>query len=236
MNLAIIPARGGSKRLPGKNIFPLNGKPLICYTVEAAIKSGVYDTIIVSSDSQDILDKCANYEGVTCELRDPNLAKDTTKVIELMVEIAHRDGYSDKYKTISLLLPTCPFRSGSDIKRGMDLLKDEDDSVVSISLMRDPVQLSMTYDDGSHVVNPDAVLSPSPLKTGNTRSQDFVSYYRANGGFYISWIDKFKANRNYFLGRVKGCVIDQDKIVDIDTELDMKWAEFLINNNYIPND
>lgn len=232
-HLAIVPARGGSKRLLRKNLKLLNGKPLVQHTLEAVAYTNRFTDIILSSDDDDILALANEVEGVVPEKREVRLATDTTKVIDLINEIAGRDGYTEKYDTISLFLPTCPFRMESDIIHGLDLLTKEVDSVVSISLMHDPIQLSMTMDDDSKVINCDAVLDPSPLITGNTRSQDFDDFYRANGGFYIAWIDRFLEMKNFFRGKVRGAVIDQSKIVDIDNERDFAYAQFLIEKGYI---
>ncbi len=231
-NLGIVPARGGSKRLPRKNIKLLNGKPLIHYSLQAVVNSGVYDEIILSSDDDEILEIGSKIKGITPEKREAKFATDTSKVIELIKNIADRPGYVEKYDTISLFLPTCPFRTSQHIKEGFDLLEKDDFSVVSISEMKEPVQLTATMDE-RNIINPNAIINPSPLITGNTRSQDFKTIYRVNGGFYIAWIDKFVKQENFFQGQTKGYVIPQEYMVDIDEPLDFEWAEYLIKNNYL---
>lgn len=231
-NLAIIPARGGSKRLPRKNIKLLNGKPLIHYSLEAAVNSGVFTDVILSSDDDEILEIGAKVKGITPEKREAKFATDTSKVIELIKNIADRPGYTDKYDTISLLLPTCPFRTAKHIKEGVELLEEDDFSVVSISEMKDPVQLTATMNE-NNLIDPNAIINPSPLITGNTRSQDFDKIYRVNGGFYTAWIDKFVTVENFFQGQTKGYVIPQKYMVDIDEPLDFEWAEYLIKNKHL---
>jgi CMP-N-acetylneuraminic acid synthetase len=113
---------------------------------------------------------------------------------------------------------------------GHKLLTEDLDSVVCITEMGDPIQLSVGLDEKSNQIDPNIILNPSPLITGNTRSQDFQKYYRANGGFYMSWTKSFLENQNFFKGKVKGHVMDQRKMVDIDYESDFKLAEFLYNN------
>ena len=232
-HLAIVPARGGSKRLAKKNLKLLAGKPLVQHTLEAVAFTNRFSKIILSSDDDDLLAVADNVPGVTAEKREVRLATDKTKVIDLINEIAARDGYQEQFDTISLFLPTCPFRMESDIIGGLDLLDRDVDAVVSISKMHDPIQLSMTLDDDTKVIDCNAVLNPSPLITGNTRSQDFKTFYRANGGFYMAWIDRFREMGNYFRGNVRGFVIDQSKIVDIDDERDFAYAQFLIDKGYI---
>lgn len=231
-NLAIVPARGGSKRLPRKNILPLNGKPLIHYTLEAVVNSGCFDTVILSSDDDEILELGQQVEGVTPEKRDTSFAGDKVKVIDLIKSIASRPGYTDEYQTIGLFLPTCPFRTARHVKEGFALLQPEDFSVVSCSEMQDPVQLTCSLSE-EKIMNPEAIMQPSPLVTGQTRSQDFDKIYRVNGGFYIAWIDKFIHKDNYFQGQVKGYEMESLYSADIDYPLDFKWAEFLLQNKYI---
>jgi CMP-N,N'-diacetyllegionaminic acid synthase len=232
MNLAVIPARGGSKRLPGKNVIELDGKPLIHYTLEAAVNSGCFDTIILSSDDDEILEIGAMIEGVTPEKRPEEYSGDKVKVIEWIKAISDRPGYAEKFEKIALLLPTCPFRTAQHIKEGMQLLQHDDLSVVSTCEMEDPVQLSMTIDE-DHVADLSALINPSPLVTGQTRSQDFNKYYRVNGGFYIAWMDKFRRVDNFFQGRVKAYKMDKLNSVDIDYQINLEWAEYLLKNNRI---
>lgn len=231
-NLAIVPARGGSKRLHKKNIKLLDNKPLVQHTLEAVVNSGVFDTVILSSDDEDILKVADAVEGVTPELRSAELAKDTTKVLELIVKIANREGYAEKYDTIAYFLPTCPFRLAKHIKEGYELLDETVDGVVSITNMEDPIQLSLGRDETTKIINPEAILAPSPLVTGQTRSQDFVTYYRPNGGFYAAWVKSARKNENFFKGNVRGYYMDRIHSVDIDTDLDFKWAQFLIDNGF----
>ncbi len=185
-NLAIIPARGGSKRLPGKNIKEVNGKPLICYTIEAAIKSGCFDTILFSSDSEEILSVANEYKKITIDLRPDSLAGDKVKVIDAVCEIADRDEFQGKFDTISLLLPTCPFRRrATDIQNGFELLDRDIDSVISATNFDFPIRMSFEIDRDTQELQ--YIFDPSPLVTGNTRSQDHTPTYRPNGAFYISW-------------------------------------------------
>ncbi|WP_421889301.1 cytidylyltransferase domain-containing protein [Marinoscillum sp.] len=231
-NLAIVPARGGSKRLLKKNLKLLNGKPLVQYTLEAVVDSNIFDTVILSSDDDEILSIADNVKGVTPQKRIPELATDKRKVIDLIKDIAERDEVKSTYDTIGLFLPTCPFRTARHIREGFGLLTKEDYSVVSITDMSDPVQLTLSMND-QKVINPEAVLNPSPLVTGQTRSQDFETIYRVNGGFYIAWLDKFRERENFFQGQVKGYYIDKLHSVDIDFELDFEWAEYLLQKKHI---
>jgi len=230
--LAVVPARGGSKRLPRKNVRNLIGKPLVAYTLEAAIESGCFDRVMLNSDDEEILAIAREYSEVVVEHRPTRLARDTTKVLELMCELADRKDIKEKFDVIALLLPTCPFRRGVHIREGYEQLTNEVDSIVSVTTYGFPPQLSIYKDEDSELMTP--VFDPCPLITGDTRSQDQKAIYRPNGGFYMSWIDKFVVNRNYFKGQVKGYAMERLSSVDLDDINDFEYAQFLLNNKKVP--
>lgn len=223
--LAIIPARGGSKRLPGKNIKPLQGKPLISYTIEAAIKSDCFTKILLSSDDEEILEIGRQYQEVEGEVRPSRLAGDQVKVLELVCEIAERPELKENYDVIALLLPTAPFRQAKHIQAGFEELTPNIDSVVSLTTYEFPPQLSVTLEE-NQLITP--VFNPCPLITGDTRSQDQKLIYRPNGGFYISWWQSFLVNQNFWKGKVKGYPMSRLASVDIDDQTDLDYAEFLL--------
>ncbi|WP_330205269.1 acylneuraminate cytidylyltransferase family protein [Cyanobacterium sp. Dongsha4] len=229
-SLAIIPARGGSKRLPKKNIQLLNNKPLVSYTIEAAIKSNCFDEILLSSDDSEILALADDYNEISPHKRPERLSGDKIKVLELVCEIAENQEYQQKYDVIALLLPTAPFRQARDIQAGFENLTSEIDSVVSITPYEFPPQLSVTLEEDNFIK---PVFEPCPLMTGNTRSQDQTPIYRPNGGFYISWWKSFLVNRNYWRGKVKGHVMSRIASIDIDTQDDLDYAQFLLDNGKI---
>ena len=230
--LAIIPARGGSKRLPNKNRLLLGGIPLIEHTINAVVSSECFEKIIFSSDDDQLLQIASHTKELSIEKRDPSLARDKIKVIDLVKQIASREDF-EEYDQIGLFLPTCPFRNGTHIKEGIELLDQEDFSVVSICEMNDPLQLSLTINPETKIINTESVLSPSPLVTGKTRSQDFSKFYRINGGFYISWLKKFREKENFFQGQVKGYLMNTLESVDIDHDYDLDYANMLLEKNHV---
>ena len=230
--LAIIPARGGSKRLLNKNKLSLGGIPLIDHTIHAVTSSGCFEKIIFSSDDDQLLEIASLNKKLSLEKRESSLATDKVKVIDLVKQIVHRKEYDD-FDQIGLFLPTCPFRNATHIKEGIELLDQDDFSVVSICEMNDPLQLSLTINSETKIISPESVLSPSPLVTGNTRSQDFSNFYRVNGGFYISWLDKFRLKQNFFQGQVKGYLMSSLQSIDIDHDYDLDYANMLLEKNYI---
>jgi CMP-N-acetylneuraminic acid synthetase len=233
-SLAVIPARGGSKRFRKKNIAKLNGKPLICYTIESAIQSQCFDHIIFSSDDDEILNEAKNYSEITIKKHSEKLSGDKVKVIELIIQILGRQDLKDKFDTITLLLPTCPLRRASDIKQGFKLLNKKIDSVVSVTEFEFPIKMSLELKNNSNTLK--YIFDPSPLVTGNTRSQDHKPIFRPNGAFYISWWNKLQKNENYFKGKVKGHAMPREHSVDIDNQTDLLYAEILLKHNFIKLD
>ncbi len=221
--LAIIPARGGSKRLPRKNLLPLLGKPLISYTIKAAIASNCFETIAVSSDDEEILSIARTYPEVEAHSRKPELAADTTKVWDLVQHYVERDDLRGRYGAVTLLLPTCPFRTAEDIQSGLELLIPEVDSVVSVTTFEFPPQLSVLEDPETGLLT--GLFEPCGLLTGNTRSQDQAICYRPNGAFYISWWTSFQKHKNFFRGAVRLYKMPRLRSIDIDDEVDFEYAE-----------
>jgi len=224
--LAIIPARGGSKRLPRKNIRELGGKPLVAHTLAAAQDSGCFDRILLSSDDEEILSISESFKYVMPWVRPDRLAGDHVTALELVCEITTDQKIIDEFDVVVLLLPTCPFRTAQHVKEGFNLLSKGVDGVISLTTYEFPPQLSVNLEDD--LIKP--VFEPCPLITGNTRSQDQKIIYRPNGGFYIQWMKSFLVNQNFWKGKVRGYVMDRMDSTDIDTELDLKYAQFILEN------
>ena len=231
--LCIIPARGGSKRLPNKNITLLNNKPLVCHTVDAAVESGIFDKIIFTSDSDIILEVVSEYIGsnnitdVTLSKRPEWLATDKSKVIDT---VEYYYDQNPEYDQIWLLLPTCPLRDYNDILRSNELLTDDLDGVISITDMEFPPTLGLNKDIDNIIT---AYDESDPWVNGNSRSQDHPVIYRPNGAIYAQWSDKFKENKNFYKGKVKGYFMDRSKSIDIDTKFDFELAKQMLNYDHI---
>ena len=229
--LAIIPARGGSKRLPGKNIKKLNGVPLVSYTIQAAINSRCFNDIILSSDDDDILSCGKEYRDVTPLKRASHLASDHATVWETVRDICMDDRYNGKYRMVVLLLPVCPFRDAEHIRGALACMSERVDGVVSVTQFSKPPQLGMRIDDNNGEIIP--FMSPSPLITGETRSQDQYPVYHANGGIYIKWWHTFLEHGNFFKGNVKAYPMPHLSSIDIDDIDDFMFAEYLLKNHLI---
>ena len=228
INLAVIPARAGSTRLKNKNISILNGKPLICYTIEAVIDSELFDTILIATDSQAIIDISKEYKQVYAYRRNKFIDEKST-VLEAMLEIFYEFEYDNFDSDIfSYFLPTCPFRTSTDIKDGAALFTHKVDSVVSIVEYSDPIQLAVYK-----LTEPDQINPHFPhLISGDTNSKFMDKYYHPNGGFYMSKWNSLRFYNNFFKGTTRGYVMPKNRSFDINDAFDLEVANIYAKRHY----
>ena len=217
--LAIIPARGGSKRLPRKNVLDLHGKPLMGWSIEAGLKSKYIDKVIVTSDDVEILD-IAKDAMVEVIRRPTELASDTSTTFDA---IKHTINSIEKYNYIVLLQPTSPLRTAKHIDEAIELLVNKKaDSVVSVCKTdHSPMWSNILPSDGSmtNFVKDDI---------RNMRSQDLGIFYRLNGAIYICNTNKFLDEKSFFLkDNAFAYKMDRDVSIDIDRAIDLKIAKAL---------
>ncbi len=228
--LIVIPARGGSKRLPRKNVRALGGKPLLLHTVDAALAAAPWAHVVVSTDDTEIKTVALQRSGVTVEDRPANLATDTAKNEDVLADLLTRPAYQDA-DVIGMLLPTCPLRTAAQTRAAFESLEAGIESVVSFTDFEFPAQLAVTF-DARRIMTP--LLAPSPLVTGDFRTQDQASTYRPNGAAYFSWIKSFSKLRNFYAGTVKGYLMPRINSVDIDVSEDFAYAQHLIDSGQAP--
>lgn len=229
--LTIIPARGGSKGVPGKNIRSLGGKPLLQWVFEAAHRASGLADIIVSTDSPEVAD-AAGKAGISVPfMRPAELAVDST----LLPEVAKHalDWFRSRgqsYKAVITLQPTCPFLSAATIDRAVDIWRRTGcDSVATLvrSGGKHPYTAKRMEQDGS--LKPFQPLPPG-AKLGNRQTRDKA--FHLTGGLYLRDASLFdrEAIVPHFLGNTSmGVVVDEIEAVDINTELDFRFAEFLVH-------
>lgn len=221
--LAIIPARGGSKRLPRKNVLDLARKPLIVWSIKAGLKSKYIDKVIVSSDDDEIL-RISKIYGADTIQRPDELAGDTSTTFDA---IKHVIDNCEKYDYIVLLQPTSPLRNEKHVDDAIELLEDKNaDAVVSVCEMDHSPLWSNTLDESLSMIGflKDEVL--------NTRSQDLEKYYRLNGAIYICKTDKLLEEKSFFLkDNIFAYKMNRESSIDIDEEIDFKIAQVLMVNN-----
>ncbi len=218
--LVIIPARGGSKRLPRKNVLELAGKPLIVWSIDSGLKSKYIDKVVVTSDDDEILSISKEY-GAEIIKRPDYLANDTAKTFDA---IKHTIENMQKYDYIVLLQPTSPLRNESHIDEAIELLElKKADAIVSVCEMEHSPLWSNTLPQNGSMKN---FLREEIL---NKRSQDLEKYYRLNGAIYICKTDKLLENKGFFLKEnIFAYRMDRKSSVDIDEEIDFKNVEFFL--------
>ncbi|MEZ8602552.1 MULTISPECIES: cytidylyltransferase domain-containing protein [Vibrio] len=220
--LAFIPARGGSKRLPRKNILPLAGKPLIGWSIEAAKDSKYINQIFISTDDQEIAEVAQSFGIDVPELRPSHLASDTASTADVLTYTLEKFG--NNVDIVVLLQPTSPLRTAVHIDQALELfVKKQASSVVSVTPCEHPPTWSNTLpDDGSL----GEFVRPEALK----RSQDLEGFYRFNGAIYIFDVRKFLKCRDIcYTNESFAYVMENKDSFDIDQQLDFDLAEFFIN-------
>ncbi len=219
--LAIVPARGGSKRLPRKNLLDLNGKPLIAWSIESGLKSEYIDKVIVSSDDDEILSVSKKYKSDTI-VRPSELASDTATTFDA---IKHAIDNTEKYDYVVLLQPTSPLRSDKHIDSAIELLFEKKaDSVVSVCEMEHSPLWANTLPNNKSM---DSFIRDAIREK---RSQDLDKYYRLNGAIYLCKVDRLLKEKSMFVrDNIYAYVMGKDVSVDIDERIDFDWAEFLMS-------
>ncbi|RJX18366.1 MAG: acylneuraminate cytidylyltransferase family protein [Desulforudis sp.] len=221
--LGFIPARAGSKGVPGKNIRPLAGKPLIVYTIQTAKESSIFDCLVVSTDGEEIA-RIAREAGAEVPfLRPPELATDEARGIDALHHaLKWFEERGTKFDCVMCLQPTSPLRSAADIVAAVDLLLARNaEAIVSVcQAEHHPWWTNVLPEDG---------CMKDFLKPGiPTNRQELPAYYRLNGAIYLARWD-FIRNRDSWLGpHTYAYIMPRERSVDIDEEIDFKIAEVLL--------
>ena len=220
--LAIIPARGESKRLPRKNLLDLNGKPLVSWSIEAGLNSKYIDKVVVTSDDADILN-IAKYYGVLSINRPIELSSDTATTFDAVEHAIENIKY---YDYIVLLQPTSPLRTEWHIDKAIEfLINKEADAIVSVCEMDHSPLWSNTLDDTLSM----AEFLTKSIK--NKRSQDLDSYYRINGAIYICDTKKLLKEKGFFIENgIYAFKMDRETSIDIDNEIDFQLADLILKS------
>ena len=223
-NLAIIPARSGSKGLKDKNIKLLNGKPLIAYSIEAAKKSEIYSHILVSTDSERYGEIAIQYGAEVPFYRSEENASDVASSWDVVKEVLKK--YQEMgivFDTFTLLQPTSPLRKYEDIKKAYELFKEKDAiAVVSVCEMEHSPLWSNTLPENNS-------LSGFLRADSNKQRQKLETFYRINGAIYMADVKAFLENTNLYREDCYAYKMPAERSIDIDTELDFKIAETIIN-------
>jgi pseudaminic acid cytidylyltransferase len=226
LNIAIIPARGGSKRIPGKNIRTLYNKPMIAYTIEAARQSDLFDRIVVSTDSPEIAEVARQYGAEIPFLRDPNLSDDITPVSAATVDVLMRlDPAGDKFGYACQLMANCPLRTSSDIVGSyQQIVHTAADSQISV------VRYGWQNPWWAMRRKADFTLDPVFKEYITKRSQDLPELFCPTGAIWWAQTKVLRSEGTYHIPNRTGWEISWQNGLDIDTEDDWAMAEVLMNS------
>jgi len=226
--LAVIPARGGSKRIPNKNVIELNGKPLIAWTIEAAKKSKYIDEIILSTDSEKIAKIASKYRINIPFIRPTNLSSDKARSIDVLIHAVNSMKENNKNYDFTLMLqPTSPLRDNNHIDESIEyLFEKKANSIIGVTKLNHPIEWANKLPQDFSMKN--FFDQNNIIK----RSQDYDASYLVNGAIYIIKNSILLEEKKLFLN--ENCYayeMDISKSIDIDTKQDLKMAEVLLKND-----
>lgn len=226
-NIAIIPARGGSKRIPRKNIKDFLGKPIIAYSIEAAIASNLFDEIMVSTDDIEIAEIAIKYGAKVPFMRSQINSDDYAGTAEVLLEVI--EAYSKKnmlFEYVCCIYPTAPLISVNSIIDGFDLLiVNKYNSVFPVCAFGYPILRGLERDGSGKT----KMIWPEHL---SKRSQDLAPAYHDAGQFYWVGADSLLSEKKLFTSNSATIVLDQSVVQDIDNETDWKMAGLKYNLLY----
>lgn len=226
-SVAIISARSGSKGIVDKNVKVLAGKPMMAYSIEAAINSNCFETVMVSTDSEQYADIAKKYGAEVPFLRSKFTASDTASSWDAVEEVLQ--GYEKlgkSFDTLCLLQPTSPMRTAEDIRAAYELYGNKNAiAVLSMTELEHPIEWCGKI-DGS------LSLDGFRKKEREERRQDREKTYRPNGAIYIVSVSEFRKDRFLYRKGAYAYIMPAERSVDIDTEIDFRYAEFLMKERH----
>lgn len=231
-NLAIIPARGGSKRIPRKNIKPFMGKPIIAYSIEAALQSGIFDEVMVSTDDEEIAEVAKQYGANVPFMRSKKNSDDHATMEDVIEEVLNEYYCQNKsFDSFCCILSTAPFlRLMSLINSHIKFLDGQYDSLFPVLRFTYPIQRALRQVDGKIVMREPQYI--------HSRSQDLEPMYHDSGLFYWMTVSKFMEVKEIFCDNSGMIELSDLEVQDIDTYEDWRMAEikyqmlYHVDNNF----
>ncbi len=217
--LAIITARGGSKRIPRKNIKEFCSKPIIAYSIEAALKSGAFDEVMISTEDKEIAQISEGFGAKVPFFRSEKTASDYATTADVLLEVL--DEYEKRgmhFDMACCIYPTAPFITSERLKEAVETLRKSDaDTLIPVVGFSYPPQRALVIEDGKLVFKyPEYLVS---------RSQDLEKHYHDAGQFYVFKTKAFKETGNLMKGNIIPMVLDEMEVQDIDTQHDWELAQ-----------
>ncbi|MGL4610491.1 MAG: pseudaminic acid cytidylyltransferase [Trueperaceae bacterium] len=224
MNLAVIPARGGSKRIPRKNIKSLHGKPMIAYTIEAALQSEIFERVVVSTDDVEIAEMSKQYGAEVPFVREAALADDHTPASLVTLDaLGKLEAQGSSYTYVSQLMPNCPLRSAEDIQKSFKQFQHTNaDTQLSVN------RFGWLNPWWAFKIEQHHKLSPLFPEAFTTRSQDLATLYALTGALWWAKSDVLKREKTFHVETRTGFELSWQHALDIDDEEDWKMAEVLL--------
>jgi CMP-N,N'-diacetyllegionaminic acid synthase len=219
--LAIIPARGGSKGIPLKNIYPINGKPLILFSIEAALNSQIIDHVVVSTDNDQIASIASGYKSIKVIHRPDHLAQDSTPTLPVLLHVLDQFIEEKKPEIIITLQPTSPLRTSEHIDDAIRLLTTDFDSCISVCESEHSPYKMFTLQQGLLMKLFDDVEFGVPR-------QLLPKVYRESGAVYVTWVETLIQKKSIWGEKIIPYVMEQEDSIDIDTISDIKIAEIIL--------
>lgn len=217
--IAIIPARGGSKRIPRKNIKEFCGKPIIAYSIEAAVQSGAFDMVMVSTDDDEIAEIARQYGAEVPFYRSEKTANDFANIPEVFLEVFEEfEKCGETFDVACCVFPTAPFISKERLQEGMEKLEASDaDTLFPVVAFGYPPQRALVIENERLVFKYPEYM--------DSRSQDLQKQYHDAGQFIMFRVDAFRRNKKFWIGNILPLEISEMEVQDIDTQTDWEIAE-----------
>lgn len=217
--IAIITARGGSKRIPRKNIKEFCGKPILAYSIEAARTSGLFDTVMVSTDDREIAELARKYGAEVPFFRSERTAGDFATTNDVLLEVLEEyEKRRECYDLGCCIYPTAPFVTAAKLKDALGRLEGSGaDTLIPVVAFSYPPQRAM-------VVREDRLVFESPQYL-DSRSQDLEPHYHDVGQFYLFYTEAFRRNGKLMVGNILPYVVSEMEVQDIDNQTDWEIAE-----------
>lgn len=222
--LILVPAKAASTRLKRKNMQLLGNRPLLQWAIDSAIQSDLDADIIVSTEDQEVA-KYVESVGIEALIRPAKLAVDPAGVVDVALHVLEDlNAKGRNYKTLMILLPTCPFRSAKDVQDAHQLFVSK------------KAQFLMSVSEYGHTpfaamgLNAEGNLEPYFPEFIGRKSQQMPKAYRANGAIHVLDVEAFQREKSYYAQPLLGYLMPADRSVDIDTIEDLQYAEFLLEH------
>lgn len=217
--IAIITARGGSKRIPKKNIKEFCGKPIIAYSIKAALESGVFDEVMVSTDSEEIAEIAREYGAKVPFMRSEKTSDDFATTAQVLMEVlTEYEKRGNTFDYMSCIYPTAPFVTGEKLRTALEGIKQQG------AIMAMPVVAFSYPPQRGYIIN-DGIMNMKWKENFSKRSQDLEKMYHDSGQFYVFKVDEYIKRKGIIYEDIVPIIVDELEVQDIDNDMDWKLAE-----------